>query len=147
MKYKITSGIDRISLHDSAVISSQLTETNIFLKFDWAAISYFEDIINPLVLGHCELKLIGIQSSFLERTDKENKVVISFPTNFPNTFNKMHSILENKSPSDKVIIISGLLEHDPLDWWISWYIEFDCFEFSWDNHITVDEWKKGALPD
>lgn len=68
MKYKITHGIDRISLHDSAVISSQITETSIFLTLDHAR---FKDKTNPLVLGQCELKLIGIRSSFLEREDKK----------------------------------------------------------------------------
>ncbi|GAB4223489.1 MAG: hypothetical protein Tsb005_18720 [Gammaproteobacteria bacterium] len=74
-----------------------------------------------VIIGQCELKLIGIQNTFLERTDMGNKVIMSFPANFPNTFNKTHTILDNKSPSDKTIIISRLLEHDPFGWWISWH--------------------------
>ena len=114
------------------------------MEFDWAKIMDFhEGNTNSLILGNCRLKLYGIRKNYLEVETEKDKNLIDFPDNFPQG---LEVILQNFSENDNQLIISGVLDIDNRSKWINWMIEFDNFQFSWDNHVTSEEWKNGKLP-
>lgn len=145
MKHRITKNINRIGLHDSLILGSNLSENCIILRFDWAKIdSYDEENLGQLVLGNCKLKLKNIRRTFLEKESAEGNSKINFPVNFPDGFEE---VLENISSNDNELKLSGFMTIDGNYVWISWHIEFDAFEFLWNNHVTLKAWKQGALAD
>lgn len=104
---------------------------------------YEEENLRTLVLGNCELRLNGIRETLLEKETSAGKSKIAIPENFPEGFEE---ILENVSNNDNEISLNGFMTINGDYLWVNWKIKFEKFEFLWDTHVTVDEWKHGNLP-
>lgn len=143
MTYKITNSINRISFHDSHIINSKLANNLIVLSFDWAKLDdYKEENLPSLILGDCVLKLNEIRHSSLAVETIKGKISIEFPNKFPEQFEE---ILKNVSLHDNEISFEGFTTIDGIYQWTIWKLDFESFEFTWDRHITADEWKKGKV--
>ncbi len=145
MTYQITNKIDRISFQDSHITDFNLGENFVILNFDGAWLAHYEEQNLPLglVIGNCELKLCKIRHSLLALGTIQGDQIIKFPDDFPENFKE---ILKNVSHHDNEISLEGFMTINEKDQWIIWKLDFENFEFNWRNHVTVDEWKNGSIP-
>ncbi|GGG26695.1 hypothetical protein GCM10011323_32840 [Pontibacter amylolyticus] len=79
-----------------------------------------------------------------EEITKGNISDISRPENFLAYFKE---IGENYSTSDNQIRISGVYMKPPEYSWINLEFKFKNFEFTWDKHVTHEEWLQWILPE
>jgi len=144
MKYKMIHEINRISFHDAKLLNYELLDSNLILKFDSATIdNYKEENLGCLVLGFCQLKLNGIfKSNFINNKDENIPSLISIEL----FLKGLEEVLENSSENDFKFLMSGFVTLEKNYFWASWLFEFANFEFSWDSHVTVEDWRNGFTP-
>ncbi|MAO09805.1 MAG: hypothetical protein CMC07_02645 [Flavobacteriaceae bacterium] len=143
MKFKISENIKRIELHDSNIDFLEINSDSIIITFDWAKLeNYNEENLDGLILGKCKLELSGIiKKTFEIITDEETKI-----TEFPKDFqSRLEIIGENESENDNHLRIGSLMNYDEKLAWTNWNLNFNKFNFYWNNHVTFEEWKKGAI--
>ena len=143
MGFKISENIKRLELHDSSIDLLEINSDNIVLTFDWAKLeNYKEKNLDGLILGKCKLVLSGITKTTFEiMTDKETKI-----TEFPKDFqSRLEIIGDNESKGDNHLRIGSLMNNDGELAWTNWNLNFNKFSFYWNNHVTFEEWKNGAI--
>ena len=143
MEFKISKNIKRIELHDSSIDLLEFNSDNLVLTFDWAKLeNYKEKNLDGIILGKCRLELSGIiKSTFEIITDEETKT-IEFPEDFQS---KLDIIGENDSENDNHLRIGSIMNYDGKLAWTNWNLNFNKFDFYWNNHVTFKEWKNGAI--
>jgi hypothetical protein len=143
MEFKISENIKRIELHDSSIDLLKFNSDNLVLTFDWAKLeNYKEKNLDGIILGKCRLELSGIiKSTFEIITDEETKT-IEFPADFQS---KLDIVAENDSENDNHLRIGSIMNYDGKLAWTNWNLNFNKFDFYWNNHVTFEEWKNGAI--
>ena len=145
MKFKISENIKRLELHDSSIDLLEINSDNIVLTFDWAKLeNYEEKNLDGLILGQCKLELSGIiKTTFEIITDQETKI-----TEIPEDFqSRLEIIGENDSKNDNHLRIGSIINYEEKSAWSNWNLRFIKFDFYWNNHVTFEEWKNGAIPE
>lgn len=143
MEFKISENIKRLELHDSSINLLEINSNNIVLNFDWAKLeNYKEENLEGLIVGKCKLVLNGITKTTFEiLTDGKTKM-----TQFPKDFQSRVEIIgENESKNDDHLRIGALINYDGKLAWTNWNLNFNKFGFFWNNHVTLEEWKNGAI--
>ncbi|GGK77305.1 hypothetical protein ACD591_20490 [Rufibacter glacialis] len=144
MKYSFNTGLSRLELHDSSIEKLERVGTDVVIDFDWAKLADFAEMnLGPLILGTSRIVLKNVKSEkYTEEITEGIISEISIPDDFLAYF---ETIGENKSTSDNYIRISGVYTKLPDYSWINLEFEFKSFEFTWDNHVTNEEWLQGKL--
>ena len=143
MEFKISENIKRIELHDSSIDLLEISSDKIILTFDWAKLeNYKEKNIDGIILGKCRLELCGIIETTFEITTDEETKSIPFPGDFQS---RLDIISENNSENDNHIRIGSIINYGRKLAWSNWNLSFKKFDFYWNNHVTFEEWKNGAI--
>ncbi len=143
MKFKISENIKRIDLHDSSIDLLEINSDKIILIFDWAKLENYKQK-NPdgIILGKCRLELYGIIETRFEITNDEETKTIKFLEDFQS---RLDIIGENYSENDNHIRIGSIINYEGKLAWANWNLSFNIFDFYWNNHVTFEEWKNGAI--
>ncbi|PZW39028.1 hypothetical protein LX95_02166 [Mesonia algae] len=143
MEFKISENIKRIELHDSSIDFLEINSDKIILTFDWAKLeNYKEKNLDGIILGKCRLELCGIIETTFEITTDEETKTIGFPDDFQS---RLDIIGENDSENDNHLRIGSIINYDGKLAWANWNLSFNKFDFYWNNHVTFEEWKNGAV--
>ena len=143
MEFKISENIKRIELHDSSIDLLEINSDKIILTFDWAKLeNYKEKNLDGIILGKCKLELSGITKTEFEIVTDEQTEIIDFPKDFLSIY---EIIGENSSENDKHLRIGSVMNYNGELVWTNWNLYFIKFNLYWNNHVTFEEWKNGAI--
>lgn len=147
MSISITTGIRRLSLHDSRLEVINRDSQKMELTFNWSTLEALpeQNISEVIIIGKTFLTLKGVRSEVFNVLNEETLNSTPFPNDF---LNRLYIIGSNEIDENSQFgKISGLIRNGDLFDWFDWSFNFDTFEMSWNSHVTETEWKNGKLPD
>jgi len=147
---KITKNLDRISLHDSKILSFNFEDTLLLIELDWSKLSNFKEmsIKNEIVIGHTIIEIVNPKNIVIELFYSGTPGFENKPNEYIQVeqfdFRVLNEILEYKfDESRNVFGFSGFYIHNSIDCWIEFKMTYDKFSFSFEKYISKEEWLKG----
>jgi hypothetical protein len=142
--HQINDRIDRLELHDSKVLTKTRIGDKLTFEFDWAKLTDFKEKgLGLIITGKSRLNLEHVISEkFFEVKERGITMEIDCPVDF---LSNLDTIGENESKTNQIIRIDCFYKTSPEYRWIRWVIEFERFEFSWDNFVTQEDWQNGKV--
>ena len=148
MRQKIIENIARLSLHDSHIEKIGRTQDKLVLNVDWAKLDNHieKSVEESIILGKCELIFDGFNNEHLrvdftgsQGNEDIEPIEIAFDIQLLNEW----LILENKLDTKNRYCLSGFVEYEGKCGWVDWSFSFLEFKFSWNNSVTLTDWKNG----
>ena len=133
MKRLITENLHEVSFHDSSIENVVRGDNVTTLFFDWAKVTHEQ---RSLVVGQCKLDLHSPSGETLT-PPQYAKTCLGF---------EFTLIGVNSSNSDQHLKLGGFYDSKNDYLWLDWNCTFLSFQFSWLDHVTLEEWKAGKLP-
>lgn len=144
---EISSGLERLELHDSTIENLQRTQNALTLELDWCKLTDFIEggITQGIIIGRAVLRFEDVSNEWVARYGDNDLVTIeNHPVELAELFQLISQAEINSTGGRSKI--AGLDNSLPLHNWVEWMFNFGACSLTWNSHVLHSEWLSGMLP-